>query len=390
MHLPDAENMRTIIGRCLKAAGITALAFVLSMLLIAPFSFSANSLISAPDRNDFNVTDFYTMIADRRPVRQLSDDIVIVNIDTCDRADIASILRKVSLLEPRAVGLDVVFGEPREGDEELIAAARECPNLVAGNAITPVGKRFELEKDAWFPDSVAGYALPGIVNIPARYAYSNIREFTVSFPLTSGDSVPGFVTAIASVADPAAAAELKARGKHLESINYPSHEFTVVEPDEIADRADDMIGKIILIGAVTDPSDLHATPVNGRMCGIEIHARALQTILDRAWLDTLPSSANWAIALALCFLIVLISGMINPGYKGVLMRVLQVGILYLILRVGYWLFIDHGIVVDCSYTLLTLTFGLFAADLWNGTYYIIGRLGDKARAFAARRRNAII
>lgn len=382
--------MRSFLLRCLKAAGITALSFVLSMFLIAPLSFSASSLISAPDRNDFNITDFYAMVADRRPVRQLSDEIVIVNIDTCDRADIAGILETVALLEPRAVGLDVVFGEPREGDDRLIAAARECPNLVVGNTVTPAGERFSIDSGTWFPDSVGDTSTVGIVNIPARYAYSNIREFTTGFPLESGDTLPGFVTAVAAVADPAAARELAARGNSLEAINYPSHEFTVVEPDEIPSRADEMAGRIILIGAVTDPSDLHATPVNGRMCGIEIHARALQTILDRAWLDSLPQTANWAIALGLCFLVVLLSGIINPGYKGVVMRLIQVAILYLIIRIGYWFYIDRGIVVDCSYTLLALTFGLFAADIWNGTYYIIGRIGDRLSTFRRRRRNAMI
>ena len=90
--------------RLYKAVGITALAFALSSVLLAPFSFSASTLVSAPEKNDFEMTDFYAIVADSRLVRTLDPDIVIVNIDNCDRNAIADVLEAVSLCNPAVVG----------------------------------------------------------------------------------------------------------------------------------------------------------------------------------------------------------------------------------------------------------------------------------------------
>ena len=47
-----------------KAVGITLLAVGLSLVLFQPFSFSAASLLSTHERKDFNMTDFYNIVAD--------------------------------------------------------------------------------------------------------------------------------------------------------------------------------------------------------------------------------------------------------------------------------------------------------------------------------------
>lgn len=51
----------------LKASGITTLAFVLSLLLVKPISFSVTSLFAPPEKDDYTIVDFYADVADRRP-----------------------------------------------------------------------------------------------------------------------------------------------------------------------------------------------------------------------------------------------------------------------------------------------------------------------------------
>ena len=114
----------------LKTLGITFLAFGLSFVLMQPFSFSAASLLSSADGNDFTINDFYNKVADSRHVTTLDSNIVIVDIAACDREGIAEIIETVSLCSPRTVGLDVVFAEPKEHDSRLIEAIKNCPNLV--------------------------------------------------------------------------------------------------------------------------------------------------------------------------------------------------------------------------------------------------------------------
>lgn len=65
-------------------------------------------------------------------------------------------------------------------------------------------------------------------------------------------------------------------------------------------------------------------------------------------------------------MVIFLSLSLNIGIKGLLLRVLQVGLLYLSIRVGYYFFIEHNVIINFSHTLLMLTFGLFACDIWIG------------------------
>lgn len=137
--------------RLYKAVGITALAFALSSVLLAPSSFSASTLVSAPEKNDFEMTDFYAIVADSRLVRTLDPDIVIVNIDNCDRNAIADVLEAVSLCNPAVVGLDVMFSDARDDDDRLLAAIAECPNLILPAGVTTADdNRFILSDTVFF------------------------------------------------------------------------------------------------------------------------------------------------------------------------------------------------------------------------------------------------
>lgn len=82
------------------------------------------------------MTDVYNTVADRRASRTLSDDIVIVSIDGCSREDIMEVVDYVDYLNPSAIGLDVFFNYPAEGDAGLIESLTQCDNLVF-----PVGLR---------------------------------------------------------------------------------------------------------------------------------------------------------------------------------------------------------------------------------------------------------
>ncbi|MDE6792817.1 MAG: hypothetical protein K2J48_07030, partial [Muribaculaceae bacterium] len=114
----------------MKAAGMTALAFVLSWLLTAPFSASTSAIFSSPEKTDFILSDFYAQVADRRPVRNLSDRIVIIDIGRANRDEIAALIGDVGLCAPDAVGVDVNFEEARDDDSNLIAALASVEKIV--------------------------------------------------------------------------------------------------------------------------------------------------------------------------------------------------------------------------------------------------------------------
>lgn len=128
-----------LLSMCLQTVGIVLLAWILSALILAPFSFSTGSLLSNGQANDFTVNDFYNLVANGRAVRSLDNDVVIVNIDQCGRPEIAALLDILSMQDPKAVGLDVIFPDEREGDEILIDAIARTPNLVMVKKLQQMG-----------------------------------------------------------------------------------------------------------------------------------------------------------------------------------------------------------------------------------------------------------
>ncbi len=363
--------------RLLRASLITVLAYLLSLLFTQPFSFSAGTMLSGADKNDFNLTDFYHIVADARPIRTLDSDIVLVDIAHAEREDIADALAVISEMEPAAVGLDVVFDEERPDDELLLQAMDNLPSLVmaVGVSETP-GKpgTFMVDDYSYFYPDCRGSHLHGVVNFPTKFSGATVRSFRPEFIDASGDTLRSLALALAELAAPESARRIRARGREVELIDYPSRSFTTMSLDEVPDNADKIAGKIVLIGSLAEKEDVHATPINPDMPGVLIHAYAVSTILRGAGYRVVGRAINMAIAFVLCFLLCFTNISFKSPARALWMRIAQLAVLYLIIRVGYYLFVDKQIIIDFSYTLLMLTFGFFALDLWNGMAHYAGKL----------------
>ncbi len=363
----------------LKALGITILAFLLSQVLLSPLTFSAATMISTPGRSDFTITDFYCHVADKRAVRVLDHDVVIVDIGACDRDDIAGILEIVSVCEPRAVGVDILFGKPHEDDSRLINALRGCPNLVMALSVKPDTtdiQRFAIDHRSFLADSLSPLTAAGATNFPTTESDRTIRDFRVEFPCAS-DTVPSFALALAEIAAPLQVEHLRQRGNREEVINFCSRTYTTYLPEELPDNADRLRDKIVLLGSLSQTEDMHTTPVKSAMTGVMIHAHALSTILSEEYFFKLNKWWNWAIAFVSCFSVVAMSMFVPVSIKSMSMGVFQIILLYITIRYGYDLFIDFNIIVNFSYSLLMITFGLLANDFWVGTEGCLGWMKGK-------------
>lgn len=360
--------------RLLKALGITLLAFALSFILMQPFSFSAASLLSSSDGNDFTINDFYNKVADSRLVCTLDSDIVIIDIADCDRDGIADIIETVSLCGPRAVGVDILFAERREGDERLIEAIRNCPNIIMAVSVQNDSStnRFRIDEHTYFADMLSD-AKTGAINFPTQQTNRTIREFRPDYTAVDGSDIPSFALAVTEMNthDSHNTDIFRSRNNEHEMIRYYSRIFKTFTPDNLVDHAEELSDKIVLIGALNDPGDVHSTPVTNSMPGILIHAHAAATILSGSYFYQLHKYTNWTIAFISCFIVILLSLSLSIGIKGLLLRIIQVGLLYLSIRIGYYLFIEHNVIINFSYTLLMLTFGLFACDIWIGMTTIL-------------------
>lgn len=352
----------TVIGRALMA---TFLGLLLSTCLIQPLSLSTSAMFSSPDKRDFQLPDLFAQIADNRPVRKFDDRIVIVNIGRSGREEIAEALSILSLCGPKAVGIDINFAEPSDDDQLLIESLNSLPNAVLPIGVTPSKQNgvFKIEDRPFFYEDCPELKY-GVVNLPLKSEKGTVREYAVDFPTEIG-KIPSFVTALAEASDPDAVIKLKQKGKNTGITSYHSREYKTINLEEIEENAENLTDKIVLIGALEDAGDMHATPIQSHVAGVLLHAAALSTVLDGIWYNNIPKSYDYILAITLCLGIMLIVYGFKNNFKGLVLRLVQALLAYLAVRVGYELYVDHNIIFDISYTVTIIAFGLFAVDIWN-------------------------
>lgn len=118
MPIPSTtENTRrrATVRLLATSAAITALAFLLSFVVASPFSASLSAMFSGPEKTDFMMSDLFVQVADGRPVRQIDDRIVLIDVGQMDRENIARTLEQVALCCPKAVGIDINFARSMGG-----------------------------------------------------------------------------------------------------------------------------------------------------------------------------------------------------------------------------------------------------------------------------------
>lgn len=364
-----------------KALGITVLALALSLVIAQPVAFSVFSIFSAPHRNEVTLNDFYAQIADDRPIRNINQDIVILNIEQADRYEIANLIEEVKKAAPAVIGVDVIFSDLlSEKDTLLTNAIEEAGKIVVAEKLVQIESPADKSQTTpVFDYDDVNFFKGALDNIDLRYAAANfvnekeggiIRDFCPQFQMNDGNSRLSFATAIAEVYRPESVKSLMERGNHTEIIDYPSKYFEVIQPDELTAHASELKGKIVLLGDMHSSYDMHATPISHYQPGVMIHAYILSTILDGVYYSEVNNILTLLIAAFLCFLVVLTAVYSGLMLKGLVVRVLQVIFVVGAVAIGFSLFIHRHVVLDFTFILLMLTFGLFAADIWNGVVEI--------------------
>ncbi|MDE6391826.1 MAG: CHASE2 domain-containing protein [Muribaculaceae bacterium] len=349
----------------------------LSFLLASPMTASLSGIFSQPERGDFRTTDLYAQVADSRPVRQFDDRIVLVDIGLSGREEIAECLEILTLCDPKVVGVDINFAEPGENDSLLLNAISLLPD-----AVFPLGVEQNTDGDFTISDKPFFYEkikkpVYGVINLPAENEYASIREYAIDYSLSSGERLPSFVTAMASLGDRAITDEARKRGNQHETIDYPSREFRTIPIGDVAEHAEELSGRYVIVGATGEASDMHSTPVNSYMSGMEIHAHALSSLLDRKWYSVMPRWTDCLIALILGFSVIATALTLSGKTRGLTLRILQVALLVATVLAGYVLYLDMNLICNFTHTILILSFGLFALDIWNGAEGIVAWCATK-------------
>jgi CHASE2 domain-containing sensor protein len=275
---------------------------------------------------DFDFNDMSYSKLGKSAKTPVDTSVVIVNIGDADRFKLAAIIEKTAEMQPRAMGLDVIFEEFRDPsiDSMLSETFRRYPNLVLAGKFEEIRKdSVGLTHNVFLKDA----SKSGYVNFPNEDMESTRYFYPVK---KGGDTVfPSFTTALLQLYDEKAYHKLVKKGDHKVMINYTRNittkrkQYQVVEADQlledgVEERA--IKGKIALLGYVNydgyvnyNPNDIEDkkfTPMNSKfygktvpdMNGIVVHANILSMALENNYVKKLPSWVPWLVALLLGWL----------------------------------------------------------------------------------------
>ena len=326
---------------------------------------------------DFKITDIYNAVEEDRTEIPLSQDVIIVSVDDCNREETLDAIRLIDSYHPKAIGLDIYFAVPQENNDYLLETVLLTENLVSAMQIATqdAGKTFERVPLSFYDEEYTP-EFAGFVNLDATHTWNVIRTFRPYVCTSKGDTLPCLPMALAEIAYPEQAAKVFAHGNTKEIIDYTGYEIEVLSAQQLnGNGIEELIkGKIVLIGLTNDVKDSYLTPLHEPQAGVMIHAHALQTIISGSFIKNCPSWINktFAVLLSILFLYLLQITKNHRNYFGsLIVRLGQFVILYLLLWSGCWIFAKWHIYVDFAPALLMLGLSSLARDLIASTYGII-------------------
>lgn len=322
--------------------------------LLAIYDISSLPLFSGGTVADVKISDLYNAVGTRNQVSHKADHTTIVSIDGCSRAQIARTLEMISFMEPAVLGLDVFF--LREDDE--------------GDAIEEALKGFQsvvLPIDLHHPGSVSFFqdrisgAKEGFVNILSSNATGSVREFQCR----SGEA-SSFAYALAGEPD------IKSVSSSL--IRFDGTVIPVISAHELslADE-EDIRGKIVLVGATDDPSDMHRTPLGPQTPGVLIHALTAEMMASGKYIQNAPSWLEYLVAIIISalFLWAIIMAKRTKSHAGTLfMRLALLALIFGFFILGCRFYITFGYCFDISFTITMLAMVALVFNIATGISYM--------------------
>ena len=366
----------------------SAIVLAVSYLIASFFMASTKSLsfFSVIDESgDVPMSDMYLYFNAKTSPERLDTSITFVDIDLCkDRLERARLIEQIDSLQPKVIGLDVFFRDQREpaGDPALENAIRNCKNLVIACILEGEQRddsdKYKICKRYFFVNQENENFTEGFVNLDSD-GNSPVETFTPQLFLQqekSMDTLYCFAAQVARLYDKTAFQQLLQRAGNLEIIHFQRLRFEKIEKNEIEDKKEHITGKIVLIGSLSE--DWHKTPINPQMCGMEIHAQIISTIIERKYIDRLDNIWTKSVNVLLCYLFALFCWFATSNLKRgvtILTKIVQVVILLLAFFAGYFLFDLYHIDIAYTRTIIVMGVLILIVDLYHvGVVWVDNRI----------------
>ena len=287
--------------------------FVMGLLSLIPF----NTHVLDPIKmalQDFDYNDLAYSQFNKNSHTGVDTNIVVVNIEDAGRAEIAMMLQKAIAQQPKVIGVDVVFNEPKDAaiDSMLVNAFTANKNVVLAYNLSVEKENTKAEGFLYPKAANKGYA-----NFVGEEG-GTIRYFAPAYK-NKEDSYQSFTSAIMQIADPAKQAAFEKKYASTAQINYSRTEdkyITISGRSLLNGETDPSVlnGKIVLMGFVSPDvnniEDKHFTPLNKKsvgksvpdMAGVYIHANIISMVNSGDYISKWPGWLVWTLAVILCWL----------------------------------------------------------------------------------------
>jgi len=290
--------------------------FVLLILLrLIPINFYVlNPLKLALKDFDFNDMAYAKL---EKGADSIDRRIAIVNIGDADREEIAYLIESVAAMQPKVIGLDILFEGEREEHKDSILreVLKKTKNLISVSRLVPIGDSIIVDPN-YFDSSLN---MRGAANLIGE-DIGTIRYY-VPFEEVNGKKYPHISSAIIREYDRSAYEKLEKRHKVVETINYTrkvnDESIRELKGYQIIQGENLLMGqvkeylikdKIVLLGYVNpNPNNIEDkkfTPMNTKyagkqrpdMNGVVVQANIISMVLDGNYIKKMPKWAAWLVA----------------------------------------------------------------------------------------------
>lgn len=302
----------------LKAVVIIVIVGIIDFLGVAFLPLKTVSIPFVPNRNIDQMSDYYTAVW--KSVKGNSVDngrFAIIDVTDHSRNDITEILKAVSNMNPKLIGLDVSYisEENPAIDSLLVHTIKSIPNIILpvvyqdneqGHEIFDYGIFYEQLNDKDY----------GVVSFPNNRDV--IRKFTPAFGVDNR-SIDAFGCVIANKVG----ADISSIDCQKEMIiNYttlkledddelPGFQFLNINQRDSISLASEISGKIVLIGGTKHTNDQHLTPLGSSLSGVMIHAHIINSLIE----NKVIHSTSLIIRYLLCLLVAVVVILWNDKRK---------------------------------------------------------------------------
>jgi adenylate cyclase len=349
---------------------LVAVVIVMFAVLIARFSWvlpdgeTPTPLTNAAERSFYDYRAYYSadfVEPDDRVVAIVFTDEALIQLEKrspLPRDVIASALRALDQMNPKAIGIDILFDQPQAEDPELIATLRAMKTPVSV-AYANIGtnqddiKKQQQEYLEYFLAQLEGSnAHPSSIRLDAAFGQTRVWPsiepdlppvLARSMVADAGGSVEAFGDYEGAIEFRRSLYEDQSDGGALEEgeqadISQPLFSgldiSLFVDPDPefvLPFLAEQIEGKYVLIGAElvdVDRKEVTFTSIDGvKPAGIYVHADMIAQILDDNALTPIPQSVIWVLAILIVLSAVLVALLEWPARRLVPLIVLLFALL---------------------------------------------------------------